>query len=168
MEYNLRFIPVHTGNTKVIDELGTEYAVYPCAYREHSWLVQLGKPTAGLSLCIQGTLCMVIQKAICIRFIPVHTGNTHVKLRWVAEVSVYPCAYREHNWRNISRSAGAGLSLCIQGTLPPKKLQSSLMRFIPVHTGNTLIITYCFIIEIISWKFLPSFLTVISSKRWVN
>ena len=50
-----RFIPVYTGNTRVLKRMGTEYPVYPCVYREHVWMVILNKATFGLSLCIQGT-----------------------------------------------------------------------------------------------------------------
>jgi hypothetical protein len=63
--------------------------------------------------------------------------------------AVYPCAYREHSANSIAVHQQYGLSLCIQGT--PRKLNFNEIqrRFIPVHTGNTLIITICFIIKIL-------------------
>ena len=58
-----------------------------------------------------------------------------------------------------------GLSLCVQGTPLNQRYQQSSRRFIPVHTGNTLIITYCFIIKILAVKFLPPFLTIFAIKK---
>ena len=72
------------------------------------------------------------------RFIPVHTGNTRRDYRrnWIQ--AVYPCAYREHINRTSTTTDNIGLSLCIQGTLSPNKTSFIGLRFIPVHTGNTL------------------------------
>ena len=55
-EYEERFIPVHTGNIKTTLILYGWETVYPCAYREHEPILVTGRGTAGLSLCIQGTL----------------------------------------------------------------------------------------------------------------
>ena len=50
---------------------------------------------------------------------------------------VYPCVYREHSCHTLPQPVRGGLSLCIQGTLPPRRNCQSVIRFIPVHTGNT-------------------------------
>ena len=111
----------------------------------------------GLSLCIQGTLNYSCPVDSSIRFIPVYTGNTLPQFTQVVRCSVYPCVYREHpRSLNVSTSLN-GLSLCIQGTRSPNSCSFETCRFIPVYTGNTPIITYCFIIKILTFKFPPIF-----------
>ena len=114
--------------------------VYPCVYREH--------------VILKSTPFDIY------RFIPVHTGNIFRKLQVYLIKTVYPCAYREHPVESNNISRGRGLSLCIQGTFNIKKFQAPWGRFIPVHTGNIPIITYCFIIKILTTKFLPIFLAI--------
>ena len=111
----------------------------------------------GLSLCIQGTWVFLRKPCIQFRFIPVHTGNIRND-RWRRHnFTVYPCAYREHIFRLIDTLDRCGLSLCIQGTWNESLQNHGNARFIPVHTGNIPIITYCFIIKILTAKFLPIF-----------
>ena len=162
-----RFIPVHTGNTWVSDFLWLAVAVYPCAYREHADPSPIGFPYCGLSLCIQGTLHLFQLSPDIGRFIPVHTGNTLVPDIRPSRPPVYPCAYREHSSLPMSIITCCGLSLCIQGTLMRKKLTQCCARFIPVHTGNTPIITYCFIIKILTTKFLPIFLAIFYQNQYL-
>ena len=66
-----------------------------------------------------------------------HTGNTHLYPSYSCSVSVYPCAYREHRDHRIIPGTVHGLSLCIQGTLALTFPFIGWVRFIPVHTGNT-------------------------------
>ena len=148
---------MYTGNTEVLDLSKVEYLVYPCVYREHTSVNISLKKINGLSLCIQGThLCI---KRFCInkRFIPVYTGNTVNPATILSWRPVYPCVYREHNDGQNWIIIKSGLSLCIQGTLIKLNAGSFPYRFIPVYTGNTPIITYCFIIKILTVKFLPIF-----------
>ena len=91
--------------------------VYPCTYREHTYAL---------------AVLPLLQ-----RFIPVHTGNTHLYPSYSCSVSVYPCAYREHRDHRIIPGTVHGLSLCIQGTLALTFPFIGWVRFIPVHTGNT-------------------------------
>ena len=51
-------------------------------------------------------------------------------------VTVYPCAYREHDLLLFLFIFNRGLSLCIQGTWEPDGYHGVTSRFIPVHTGN--------------------------------
>ena len=74
-------------------------------------------PLRGLSLCIQGTLMTTLNAVLCLRFIPVYTGNTPNAINMSWYFSVYPCVYREHMYVAIDESA--------------------ITRFIPVYTGNT-------------------------------
>ena len=55
----------------------------------------------------------------------------------MTKLPVYPCVYREH--RRI------------------KTPHTAKPRFIPVYTGNTLIITYCLLNKIGACKILPAF-----------
>ena len=91
-----RFIPVHTGNMHQYQIELNDYAVYPCAYREHA-------PEKKQSMIMR-------------RFIPVHTGNINTDRDRFCRGTVYPCAYREHItvYKIVERRDG--LSLCIQGT----------------------------------------------------
>ena len=106
-----------TGNTNQLNIGNVSNSVYPCAYREHFPIVIGVNISHGLSLCIQGTQIVDIQKINDNRFIPVHTGNTWYWERWYPIKSVYPCAYREHFFIYLYHFIFSGLSLCIQGTL---------------------------------------------------
>ena len=57
----------------------------------------------------------------------------------------------------MSQRRIGGLSLCIQGTPWSIKMNTVFLRFIPVYTGNTLIITYCLLNKIGACKILPAF-----------
>ena len=111
--------------------------IYPCPYKEHSLLPFIYKLYFGLSLCIQGTLICIIACERVTRFIPVCTGNATWSDNGEPDKTVYPCVYRERTNALID---------C-----------RKLVRFIPVCTGNAPIITYCFIIKILTVKFLPIF-----------
>ena len=113
---DFRFIPVHTGNMRVISLVGWSNSVYPCAYREHWITCKYFIYVCGLSLCIQGTCARNKLKWCNRRFIPVHTGNIHPAFLIPVTKPVYPCAYREHNSHAHYLVCNFGLSLCIQGT----------------------------------------------------
>ena len=112
-----RFIPVYTGNTIVV--------------------YKIVEQLSGLSLCIQGTLESPNIRIAKARFIPVYTGNTIENSPTPANLSVYPCVYREHKLEKAKEYHQGGLSLCIQGTLESSGGNPSKKRFIPVYTGNT-------------------------------
>ena len=152
-----RFIPVHTGNIRINRFWQSVRAVYPCAYREHVKRMFFHLNIFGLSLCIQGTSDMLRLLRVDGRFIPVHTGNIMHVYDKQRNTTVYPCAYREHSQKRLEQINTTGLSLCIQGTSIRVTFIISVVRFIPVHTGNIPIITYCFIIKILTAKFLPIF-----------
>ena len=111
-----RFIPVHTGNMIYYEVCCIYSPVYPCAYREHVFLIFAGSLSAGLSLCIQGTYIKIDVKLSHFRFIPVHTGNIQKRAIPMYRHTVYPCAYREHGHCFVILMLIIGLSLCIQGT----------------------------------------------------
>ncbi len=72
----LRFIPVHTGNTRRYLFSYCLRSVYPRAYGEHCVTSNICATTIGLSPCIRGTPCDHWHDHKWLRFIPVHTGNT--------------------------------------------------------------------------------------------
>ena len=152
-----RFIPVYTGNIPCSLTNGRQQPVYPCVYREHNLNCQPCHDAIGLSLCIQGTYQKLYLFYFVPRFIPVCTGNMVRSFVSPVVLSVYPCVYREHQAEQVQTDCKIGLSLCVQGTFTYCCLLLSVLRFIPVCTGNIPIITYCFIIKILSVKFLPIF-----------
>ena len=102
VRYRTRFIPVHTGNIISPNIHAIHAPVYPCAYREHFFVNGIDFIINGLSLCIQGTLIQLLRTVQQHRFIPVHTGNMIPNPLIVPQISVYPCAYREHARQRIS------------------------------------------------------------------
>ena len=114
--HQMRFIPVYTGNISITNFEALSAPVYPCVYREHSSFLQKRQLNVGLSLCIQGTYRLKVANCVGRRFIPVYTGNMLASTGFSLAPSVYPCVYREHVYRTDQNTAGAGLSLCIQGT----------------------------------------------------
>ena len=135
-----RFIPVYTGNTRIILAISARNSVYPCVYREHESIIKMRNARAGLSLCIQGTRAQFLPVLRYFRFIPVYTGNTFAFCKILNLMSVYPCVYREHQLNIGWKYFLAGLSLCIQGTRIDFTSSAGIGRFIPVYTGNTRII----------------------------
>ena len=132
----------------------------------------------GLSLCIQGTYQHIRLFFLLHRFIPVHTGNIISNGNSSAIPTVYPCAYREHSklqrdsrriprfipvhTGNIDYECFYYFLISVYPCAYREHYQYMKMiydhtRFIPVHTGNIPIITYCFIIKILTPKFLPIF-----------
>ena len=148
---------MYTGNALWQRSDSAWVTVYPCVYRERSYSCTRYFFYTGLSLCIQGTLIFYELIAYFFRFIPVYTGNAPFLGRLLNTNPVYPCVYRERVGSSFNIMIYHGLSLCIQGTPVERENEGSLCRFIPVYTGNALIITYCFIIKILTVKFLPIF-----------
>ena len=136
--FNLyRFIPMHIGNTTYATIGLISHAVYPYAYREHLVIKPNKEGRDGLSLCIQGTHSPEVYGARVNRFIPMHIGNTHLMLQLFSFHTVYPYAYREHDWLIFCSILFCGLSLCIQGTRFGVPFNFFIFRFIPMHIGNT-------------------------------
>ena len=156
-----RFIPVYTGNTEQYKSSWYKNPVYPCVYREHVltwttprtlsrfipvytgntniWLLPVN--TASVYPCVYREHLLTslrIQKNW--RFIPVYTGNTTTASNDPICWAVYPCVYREHLLGLALILFGCGLSLCIQGTQRQRPANNLFLRFIPVYTGNTLLV----------------------------
>ena len=135
-----RFIPVHTGNTDASHFICSINAVHPRAYGEHdNFILSIGF-AGGSSPCIRGTLQIRWQSGTVPRFIPVHTGNTRNYPYGLYLYTVHPRAYGEHYKLVMKYSSSDGSSPCIRGTPSRSEESGHADRFIPVHTGNTLII----------------------------
>ncbi len=93
---------------------------------------------SGSSPYIRGTQPQEIHRALCARFIPVHTGNTSCEISISTLSSVHPRAYGEHSFKIPVLVMIDGSSPCIRGTLVFSHDGYVFLRFIPVHTGNTL------------------------------
>ena len=87
------------GTCPLVSLLQIYRPVYPCAYREHIVKKLFSDSIIGLSLCIQGTSRTSKRYVGWLRFIPVHTGNMPPPEFISRTISVYPCAYREHQPR---------------------------------------------------------------------
>ena len=83
---------------------------------------------------------MLSSKIFGNRFIPVYTGNIVQHRTCFRTPTVYPCVYREHKKFHLKILLIVGLSLCIQGTLFPYRLVQFPARFIPVYTGNIVLL----------------------------
>ena len=90
----------------------------------------------GLSPCARGTHRIKQAFEITIRFIPVCSGNAPPFHPRKSRGSVYPRVLGER-WRVVPRhDQCGGLSPCARGTLSTSKWAFSLIRFIPVCSGN--------------------------------
>ena len=136
------FIPVYTGNTSVGRFRGNAWSVYPCVYREHVRNVSERFEARRLSLCIQGTHTIALFFTCFWPFIPVYTGNTTCCWTILIVNAVYPCVYREHLRSKVVIMVVHRLSLCIQGTRFYLDNHHVHKPFIPVYTGNTIIIVF--------------------------
>ena len=128
---------MYTGNSLDCVKIEQNFTVYPCAYRELQIMLPCMLVIIGLSLCIQGTLVLIVIITSNFRFIPVHTGNSLHVTGADTVLPVYPCAYRELQIDTQLILRYIGLSLCIQGTHSHCLTKYNHLRFIPVHTGNS-------------------------------
>ena len=133
---------MHTGNTSFTSISILALTVHPRAYGEHQYGIDRRQCETGSSPCIRGTLLGRSGRPFPLRFIPVHTGNTHQGFRCFRCPAVHPRAYGEHQIKMCRRVITIGSSPCIRGTLMSVPLTYFGDRFIPVHTGNTLLIKH--------------------------
>ncbi len=67
-----------------------------------------------------------------------HTGNTRDREYLLSAGTVHPRAYGEHLFLLSDFKLNGGSSPCIRGTLIVIAIGLLILRFIPVHTGNTM------------------------------
>ena len=113
------------------------FAVYPCTYRELKSGTGKTMTLSGISLYLQGTRYMRSGYETKWRYIPVPTGNAFYLAFHLSKKSVYPCTYRERPDIIEPADSYVGISLYLQGTLFSTTINLSLVRYIPVPTGNS-------------------------------
>ena len=69
--------------------------VYPCTYRELMLKICQICDVSGISLYLQGTQWNSQHDAFSLRYIPVPTGNSLLRVLIPEPKPVYPCTYRE-------------------------------------------------------------------------
>ena len=136
----LRFIPTHTGNTTGTIILSSRKPVHPHTHGEHFPLIDFSNSANGSSPHTRGTQCLNKHQVVHGRFIPTHTGNTFRTPLLVSQRAVHPHTHGEHSGRLSASFPLCGSSPHTRGT-PEKPLQADCNeRFIPTHTGNTLLL----------------------------
>ena len=91
----------------------------------------------GISLYLQGTRVINWTISELVRYIPVPTGNSFGIRERTVNHAVYPCTYRELPDIIEPADSYVGISLYLQGTLFSTTINLSLVRYIPVPTGNS-------------------------------
>ena len=136
----IRYIPVPTGNSSDLLAPINFLTVYPCTYRELVVVAYFRFFDAGISLYLQGTPLPATLNVKGIRYIPVPTGNSDIKISLFLYFAVYPCTYRELFLVIFVGVFSCGISLYLQGT--PRHASASVIfkRYIPVPTGNSIIL----------------------------
>ena len=133
-----RFIPAGAGNTYPQQPCPLLLSVYPRWRGEHTALKTDNAFISGLSPLARGT---------------------RSKMQSLMHIApVYPRWRGEHLCGAYRENQGGGLSPLARGTLIKKVSAMSNVRFIPAGAGNTLTISYCFIINLSAKNNLPTFL----------
>ena len=133
----VRLIPVHTGNTLRVTATGSAVAAHPRAYGEYAAPSFSRRSPGGSSPCIRGIQSERTFSAICVRLIPVHTGNTFSSSLRMRKATAHPRAYGEYRTASIRHKLPCGSSPCIRGIRAVRRRWRGRSRLIPVHTGNT-------------------------------
>ncbi len=136
-----RFIPVHTGNRPGNLRLNLISAVHPRAYGEQEYEKVTAISDSGSSPCIRGTVSPRRSVVRRDRFIPVHTGNSLQRNMLQRVGAVHPRAYGEQFTASRTRVTTIGSSPCIRGTADWRRSCTPHPRFIPVHTGNSFMLS---------------------------
>ena len=112
-----RLIPVHTGNTGRRPCSIARFPAHPRAYGEYLFEQSKDAQGNGSSPCIRGIQVGRDQARNGRRLIPVHTGNTVVKLEPSLVSSAHPRAYGEYLDKLARAVMDSGSSPCIRGIL---------------------------------------------------
>ncbi len=113
----LRFIPIHTGNSFTNRPLCSLLSVHP---HTHGELVPSGFVVSSET-----------------RFIPIHTGNSYHYTVLRLLFAVHPHTHGELIRERNKRRYPFGSSPYTRGTLAHQMTAILILRFIPIHTGNS-------------------------------
>ena len=136
-----RFIPVGTGNTCAKLVVINQQAVHPRGHGEHSPLGKLALICGGSSPWARGTQQDRLVRRLTSRFIPVGTGNTQSLELYQLHCAVHPRGHGEHGLDPETTCSTDGSSPWARGTPHHYPTTIVKLRFIPVGTGNTVVIT---------------------------
>ena len=114
--------------------------VHPRGYGEHSSSVSSADFSSGSSPWVRGTLAEAKTTILGLRFIPVGTGNTDSDHNWPIVSTVHPRGYGEHSIGRSHDRRISGSSPWVRGTPAQDHLTVKVRRFIPVGTGNTIML----------------------------
>ena len=138
---DIRFIPVGTGNTQPAIKIWRVTAVHPRGHGEHNLNAYKQAAMDGSSPWARGTQNRTQLIVSHYRFIPVGTGNTRRTLATCQAHSVHPRGHGEHDHIVKSLLFIFGSSPWARGTPHRQTARQSLIRFIPVGTGNTFLLS---------------------------
>ncbi len=133
----VRFIPVGTGNTENGPTPFVTMAVHPRGHGEHVVDQNHSGTNNGSSPWARGTLINAEETLKHARFIPVGTGNTHLRYQTFRLEPVHPRGHGEHTTNLRRFTFRNGSSPWARGTPRFRQVVRRLQRFIPVGTGNT-------------------------------
>ena len=134
---DVRFIPAHAGNTKIISAIIVFNTVHPRACGEHPYWSRSPGAGSGSSPRMRGTRGVAQDGACRARFIPAHAGNTSVPHDPQQRHPVHPRACGEHEQHVALQFGDDGSSPRMRGTPKERELLGEGLRFIPAHAGNT-------------------------------
>ena len=113
-----RFIPAHAGNTSGRQSASPEAPVHPRACGEHSCRSLQDTGGVGSSPRMRGTPAWFQPRAVLLRFIPAHAGNTEASPTRQRDGSVHPRACGEHRGSSSVEPTLYGSSPRMRGTPP--------------------------------------------------
>ena len=113
------------------------FAVHPRGHGEHTPKAPRLTPRGGSSPWARGTPDRFQNDIICLRFIPVGTGNTDSNAPVTISRAVHPRGHGEHLTGRPAFLSSNGSSPWARGTQWQGTIHRRCMRFIPVGTGNT-------------------------------
>ena len=127
-----------TGNTRFHRQHHLSTAVHPRGHGEHLTFQQRITDRYGSSPWARGTHVSSATQTAALRFIPVGTGNTHLRQSSKPNIAVHPRGHGEHEQLELPNKVDDGSSPWARGT--PISLFGTPLedRFIPVGTGNTM------------------------------
>ena len=112
-----RFIPACAGNTRPVARCAAQGPVHPRVCGEHHRSGSNGKPAAGSSPRVRGTLMEAMKNCADTRFIPACAGNTRGTTRSAGTAAVHPRVCGEHGAIAKPIIARIGSSPRVRGTL---------------------------------------------------
>ena len=135
-----RIIPAHAGNSSDATQRASRVPDHPRACGELSSRVMELVGSAGSSPRMRGTPRPTLRRALALRIIPAHAGNSkHFQPR-IRIKADHPRACGELGWPAPLPDTTAGSSPRMRGTRLKWCRSSWSKRIIPAHAGNSIIL----------------------------